>query len=154
MTHLSFGIRTRQVLEEIGSAHEDSSGDATTVSSRRRPWELRPVIHAAFKARVEENQNKKQPDTWSSRLRDVGIRDSMEGAIEMRLEKSVMDIESDNENKRAYRSLLATLRDRFENTLSRKRTTILTCGRSSKHTREPLLCVSHLVPRILCVVLV
>lgn len=69
--------------------HDDSSGDdSTAVSGRRRPWELRSVLQAAFKTSLEESRNKGHPEPWLSRLPDVGIRDSMEGAIEMRLEKS------------------------------------------------------------------
>lgn len=85
--HLSLGIRIREVLDDVGSAHGDSSSDA--VSGRRRPWELRSVIQEAFKASVEKRCKTEHPEPWLSRLQDVGIRDSMEGAIETRLEKSV-----------------------------------------------------------------
>lgn len=86
MTRLSLGIRIREVLDEFGNVHGDSSSDA--VSGRRRPWQLRSIIHAAFKASVEERRKNKHPELWLSRLRDVGIRDSMEGAIETRSETS------------------------------------------------------------------
>lgn len=87
MTHFPLGIRIREVLNEVGSAYGDSSSDA--VSGRRRPWELRSVIQEAFKASVEKRRKEEHPEPWLSRLQDVGIRDSMEGAIETRLEKSI-----------------------------------------------------------------
>lgn len=79
----------RKVLEEIGSDDDGSSDDATALGVRRRPWELRLEIQAAFKRSVEESRTKEHPEPWLSRLQDVGIHDSMEGAIEMRLDESV-----------------------------------------------------------------
>eukprot|EP00903_Cladosiphon_okamuranus_P006480 g6339.t1 len=75
-------VNKRQVLDEIGSADGDSaSGEA---SGRRRPWELRSVIQETFKSSVEKRRKQEHPNLWLPGLLDVGIRDSMEGAIETR----------------------------------------------------------------------
>lgn len=75
---------TRKMLEQVGST-DDGDG-------RRRPWELRSVLHAAFRDLVEESRRKGSRGSQHqylascSRLQDGGIRDSMEGAIELRQE--------------------------------------------------------------------
>lgn len=81
----------RQVLEQVGSAHDGSSGGPTAADGRRRPWELRSVVHAKFKSFVDEGRRSasqveghQHPASCLSRLRTDGIRDSMDGAIELR----------------------------------------------------------------------
>ena len=61
------------------------------MDSRRRPWELRSIVHAKFKSFVEEGranvphgEGHKHPTSCLSRLHGDGIRDSMDGAIELR----------------------------------------------------------------------
>eukprot|EP00903_Cladosiphon_okamuranus_P012364 g11589.t3 len=85
-------VAARHVLEQVGGAHDESSGSATAVRGRprRRPWELRSVIHAKFKSFVEEGRasvprgaGSQHPASWLSRLHEDGIRHSMDGAIEL-----------------------------------------------------------------------
>lgn len=82
---------TRHVLEQVGGAHDGHSGEATAVDGRRRPWELRSVIHAKFKSFVEEGRanvpeggERQHPASWLARVREDGILHSMDGAIELR----------------------------------------------------------------------
>ncbi len=85
------GSLFRQVLEEVGSTNNQSSVGTTAMSGRRQPWELRSVIHDKFKSlaegcgRIASQGEEHQNPGWSlSRLREDGIRDSMDGAIELR----------------------------------------------------------------------
>eukprot|EP00903_Cladosiphon_okamuranus_P010529 g9959.t1 len=83
-------VTARQVLEHVGK--DCLSGDSSGVDGgRRRPWELRSVLHAKFNDFVEEGRrNASQgaghhhPASCLSGLRGDGIRYSMDGAIEMR----------------------------------------------------------------------
>ena len=78
---------TRHVLEQVGSKHDGSCAGAT--GSDGRPWEIRSVIHSKFKSFVEEgrrNALQGGKDQFFCSLQDDGIHDSMEGAIEMRLD--------------------------------------------------------------------
>ena len=82
---------TRDVLQQIVGAHDDSSGDKTAVDGCRRPWELRSVIHEKFKSFVEEGRanvpeggGRQRLASWLSRVHQDGIRHSMDGAIELR----------------------------------------------------------------------
>eukprot|EP00752_Nemacystus_decipiens_P017775 g15937.t1 len=80
-------VAARQVLDEMGSADSDISGDTAAVDRCRRPWELRSVVHDKFKRFVEEcSRNAAEGDgvSYLSRLREDGIRDAMDGAIELR----------------------------------------------------------------------
>jgi len=77
----------RQILEQVGSAH-DASGS-------RQPWELRSVLHGKFKNFVEEGRSNVSQGSHNehlaasfSSLQDDGVHDSMEGAIELRSERS------------------------------------------------------------------
>lgn len=81
----------RQVLEKVGNARDDAAGGPTAVGGRHRPWELRSVIHFAFKGFVEEGRRdasrgggQQHPASFLWRLKDDGIRYSMDGAIELR----------------------------------------------------------------------
>lgn len=85
----------RQVLEQVGSAHHVISGDTAAVDAPRRPWELRSVIHAKFKSYIEEGRKKASheeghPTSLMLGLDEDGIRDSMDGAIELRSAPSVV----------------------------------------------------------------
>eukprot|EP00752_Nemacystus_decipiens_P010711 g9538.t3 len=83
-------VAARNVLDQVGGAHVDGSGRESAVDGRRRPWELRSAIHAKFKSFVEGRANVPQgeegqsPASWLTRLREDGIRHSMDGAIELR----------------------------------------------------------------------
>lgn len=88
MNRLSLGIRIREVLDEFGSAHGDSS------RVMQCEWPPSIVASAVDHPRSVEGicrgeAQKRTLGTWLSRLRDVEIRDSMEGAIETRSETSV-----------------------------------------------------------------
>eukprot|EP00752_Nemacystus_decipiens_P016836 g15068.t1 len=73
-----------QVLEQVGNAHDESFGGTATVDGRRRPWELRSVIHDKFKSFVEEGRRNAHPASALSRLQEEEVRDSIDGAIELR----------------------------------------------------------------------
>eukprot|EP00752_Nemacystus_decipiens_P006448 g5808.t1 len=84
-------VAARDVLEQIGSTHDGSSGATTAEDDRRRPWELRSAIHTKFKSYVEEGRRnasqagvQQHPASHLSRVSEDGIRHSMDGAIELR----------------------------------------------------------------------
>eukprot|EP00752_Nemacystus_decipiens_P001882 g1813.t1 len=84
-------VAARDLLEQIGSTHDGSSGATTAKDDHRRPWELRSAIHAKFKSYVEEGRRnasqageQQHPASDLSRVDEDGLRHSMDGAIELR----------------------------------------------------------------------
>eukprot|EP00752_Nemacystus_decipiens_P013632 g12085.t2 len=84
-------VAARQVLDKLGTTNGDGFGEKSAVDGCRRPWELRPVIHTAFKSFVEEGRRnaseegcRRHPASRLLRLQEDGIRHSMDGAIELK----------------------------------------------------------------------